>query len=42
MRIVNAHGGLQRAVDVQALILALFANHSLLPSSATIRTVGKR
>jgi hypothetical protein len=29
-------------VDVQALILALFATSSLLPSPTTVRTVGKR
>jgi len=42
MRIPNAHGRLQQSVDVQALISTLFAISSLLPSSATIRTVGKR
>src|SRR6202789_4195541 len=42
MLIANVHGDLQSSVDAQALISTLFAASSLLPSSTTIRTVGKR
>jgi hypothetical protein len=42
MRIANVHRRLQQPVNAQALLLAIFAASSLLPSSATVRTVGKR
>ena len=42
MQIASVHRRLQQPVDAQALISALFAASSLLPSTTTIRTVGKR